>query len=187
MTDPTGVHPCGPQAPSRRQAGQPPSDGPDHARLLKSELRRIANQLRQMGAQKIILFGSYARGRADALTDLDLVAVMDSQLPFVERTAEAYRHIMPRVAADILVYTPDEWERMQDRPFVQQVLREGPPGPRIRYTRPRPGHLRSPGVAGAEGGMAGGMGGRMAGGMARPCRPRLGIAAGAHTCYIGAK
>ncbi|MDI6823004.1 MAG: nucleotidyltransferase domain-containing protein [Bacillota bacterium] len=125
MTDPTGVHPCGPQAPSRRQAGQPPSDGPDHARLLKSELRRIANQLRQMGAQKIILFGSYARGRADALTDLDLVAVMDSQLPFVERTAKAYRHIVPRVAADILVYTPDEWERMQDRPFGQQVLREG--------------------------------------------------------------
>lgn len=76
-----------------------------HADLLKSELDRIAGQLRQMGAQKIILFGSYARGRVNALTDLDLVAVMDTDLPFVERTAEVYRRIVPRVAADILVYT----------------------------------------------------------------------------------
>lgn len=124
MTNSTGVQRRHETTPGR-QRGQPPSDGVHHADLLKSELHRIENQLRQMGARKIILFGSYARGRADVLTDLDLVVVMDSELPFVQRTAEVYRRIVPRVAADILVYTPDEWQRMQDRPFGQQVLREG--------------------------------------------------------------
>ncbi|MDI6894448.1 MAG: nucleotidyltransferase domain-containing protein [Bacillota bacterium] len=156
MTNSTGVqHPNGCEAAPGREVGQPSSDGRDHADLLKSELHRIANQFRQMGARKIILFGSYARGRADALTDLDLVVVMDSELPFVERTAEVYRRIVPRVAADILVYTPGEWERMQDRPFGQQVLREG----RVLYEktgrRGRPPLARS-GQRGPEVGPAAG-------------------------------
>lgn len=51
--------------------------------------------------------------------------ILDSELPFIERTGWLYRQLAPRVAADILVYTPEEWERVQGRPFIQKALSEG--------------------------------------------------------------
>ncbi|MBC7228350.1 MAG: nucleotidyltransferase domain-containing protein [Thermoflexales bacterium] len=76
--------------------------------------------------QRVILFGSYARGRADLLTDLDLVVVQSSDRDFLTRMTELYGRIGPLpVDADILVYTPQEWEQMQDTPFGRRVMREG--------------------------------------------------------------
>jgi hypothetical protein len=58
-------------------------------------------------------------------TDLDLFVVLDSALPFVERTAWLYKELAPRVACDILAYTPKEWGVMQNRAFVRDALRKG--------------------------------------------------------------
>lgn len=96
-----------------------------YAILLRDELGRFVERLRELGARKVVLFGSYAAGCQDLFTDLDLFVVMDSSLPFVERTAWLYGQLAPRVACDILVYTPDEWGRMQDRSFVRDALRKG--------------------------------------------------------------
>lgn len=96
-----------------------------YAVLLRTELDRLVQRLRELGASKIVLFGSYARGREDLCTDLDLFVVMESDLPFVERTAWLYRELSPRVACDILAYTPREWEAMQERSFVREALRRG--------------------------------------------------------------
>lgn len=73
------------------------------APVLEKERRRMVCRLRELGAVKVILFGSYARGRVDPLTDLDLIVILESDLPYVERTAGVYRWVAPRVAADILV------------------------------------------------------------------------------------
>jgi len=97
----------------------------DYPALLAGELDRLTARLRELGAEKIILFGSYAKGRADLLTDLDLIVVMASDLPFIERTGRLYQDLSPRVSADILVYTPAEWELMRERPFIQNALGEG--------------------------------------------------------------
>ena len=40
---------------------------------------------------KVVLFGSYAKGRRDLFTDLDLIVVMDSRDDFVTRCAELAR------------------------------------------------------------------------------------------------
>ncbi len=96
-----------------------------YATLLRTELSRFVEKLRQLGARKVVLFGSYAEGREDPYTDLDMFVVIDSALAFVERTAWLYKELAPRVACDILAYTPDEWERMQDRPFVRDALSKG--------------------------------------------------------------
>lgn len=104
----------------------------EHRFFLEKELGRIVESLRGLGAKKVILFGSYARGRADLLTDLDLMVVLDDQRPFVERVAYLYAQLAPRVAVDILAYTSEEWERIQGRPFVEEALREG----RILYEEP---------------------------------------------------
>jgi len=99
--------------------------------VLEKELNRLTERLIDLGAEKIILFGSYARGRCDALTDLDLIVVMESGEPFVRRAALVYGALVPRVAADILVYTPGEWREVKERPFIKKALGEG----RILYEK----------------------------------------------------
>lgn len=97
-----------------------------YARLLAQELDNLIRQLRQIPAvQRVILFGSYARGQADLLTDLDLLVVMSSNLDFVSRCANLARQLQAGVALDVLVYTPDELERLRDRPFIDHILKTG--------------------------------------------------------------
>ncbi len=96
------------------------------AALLETELNRLVDELKGLGAQLIVLFGSYARGRRDLFTDLDLLVVMESDLPFVERLASLYTRLQPKVAADILVYTPEEFEQLKDRRrFLRHALATG--------------------------------------------------------------
>lgn len=96
-----------------------------YERLLREELDRIVSVLKAMGAEKIILFGSLARGRENIFSDLDLIVVMNSEWDFVQRHGRIYQQLDPKVDADILVYTPEEFARMQPTPFIRHVLKEG--------------------------------------------------------------
>lgn len=71
--------------------------------------------------EKIILFGSAARGDTDEYSDLDLIIVKKTETPFVQRLVEA--PLLP-VQADVFVYTPEEFERMQEHenPFIMSAL-----------------------------------------------------------------
>jgi len=89
--------------------------------------------------ERIILFGSYARGDATATSDLDLL-VVESE-PFGSqrsRRAELLRlwlALAPfRIAKDILLYSTEEVEQWQDsvNHVVAQALREGS----LLYERP---------------------------------------------------
>lgn len=93
--------------------------------LLERELERIVLVLRQMGAQRVILFGSVARERISAWSDLDLIVVLDSDLPFIKRLGLLYEQIRPRVGLDLMAYTPQEFEAIRERPFIRQALQEG--------------------------------------------------------------
>lgn len=66
--------------------------------------------VRSLQAEKIILFGSYAEGRATDDSDLDLVVVASSQLPSRERNRAARRALggLP-LPVDVFVYRPDEF------------------------------------------------------------------------------
>lgn len=87
--------------------------------------QRLAPHLRR--ARKAIVFGSVARGDADAWSDLDLVIITETSRPFLERYRdfEGIYDVWRRL--DLLVYTPEEFARMQaeGRPFIEHVLREG--------------------------------------------------------------
>ncbi len=97
-----------------------------HTVALERNLLSLVQQLRGMPeVQKIILFGSYAAGRRDLFTDLDLMVVMESSLDFVTRAAEMAGRIHADAALDLLVYTPAELERVRDRPFFRHVLETG--------------------------------------------------------------
>jgi len=97
-----------------------------YAKALQDALQRILVQLRQMPeVERVILFGSYAAGRQDLFTDLDLLVVMDSTEDFVTRTAKLRQRLSAGVDFDLLVYTPEEFTQMQDRGFLRHILATG--------------------------------------------------------------
>lgn len=96
-----------------------------HVQLLHDEIQRLTRELKSLGAKRVVLFGSMAKGRADLRTDIDLLVVMESADDFVIRTAALYRRLKPKAATDILAYTPDEFDRIRDRPFIRKALNEG--------------------------------------------------------------
>jgi predicted nucleotidyltransferase len=91
---------------------------------LKTELERILKRLKcDPSVRKVLLFGSLARGDARDHSDIDLIVVKDTTMRFLDRLDEFYDDA--REAMDILVYTPQEFEEMKERPFIKMALREG--------------------------------------------------------------
>jgi predicted nucleotidyltransferase len=76
--------------------------------------------------EKVILFGSSARGNCDAKSDIDLVVVAKSEERFIQRLVKSAK-ILPYPGLDILIYTPQEIENMLEveNPFIKRVFKEG--------------------------------------------------------------
>jgi predicted nucleotidyltransferase len=95
----------------------------------EKEIQSITIQLiEKYHPEKIILFGSAARGDYDQANDLDFL-IIKQDVPYygIERMRELDDLIDRNVAADMLVYRPDEFEdrvRLGD-PFIKAVLKEG--------------------------------------------------------------
>lgn len=79
------------------------------------------------GPEKIIVFGSWVRGEADEYSDLDLVIIKETDVRFVRRAVEVSEYIQWSTSVDVFVYTPEEFQLMQERgtPFIERVLAEG--------------------------------------------------------------
>lgn len=92
------------------------------------KLNKIVKCLKQYNPEKIILFGSYARGETDEYSDLDLVVIKHTKKRFIERLIEVIKFIDINLGqVDVFVYTPDEWKRMVEygNPFAGEVLKKG--------------------------------------------------------------
>ena len=78
--------------------------------------------------QKVIIFGSYAKGMATIKSDLDIFVIKETELPMVHRTDDL-KPMLSRVLipVDVHVYTPEEVEEYGQEPFsfVSSVLRTG--------------------------------------------------------------
>ncbi|MFO7905125.1 MAG: nucleotidyltransferase domain-containing protein [Planctomycetota bacterium] len=97
----------------------------------RSEFERIKRVVAQIadsnGARQAIVFGSYARGTATRHSDLDVLIIEDTSLPFLKRIDRYFDPLVERLglAMDVLVYTPEEMETIKHRPFIQAALKEG--------------------------------------------------------------
>lgn len=90
------------------------------------------------GAKLALLFGSFAKGDYSKRSDVDVIFVEDTNLPFVERIGKYFSALrehkpLKPFDIDVLVYTPAEFEEMRakGRKFILRALREG----KILYER----------------------------------------------------
>ena len=105
------------------------------SKVLGKALDEIVGRLATLDVERIILFGSYARGEVGRSTDLDLIVVMRTELRFLDRLDLVYRTAQPTVACDFLVYTPEELETLPaTSDLVRTALREG----KVVYEKERP-------------------------------------------------
>jgi predicted nucleotidyltransferase len=101
-----------------------------------SEIERIISSLILYNPERIILFGSAARGDTDEYSDIDLIVIKNTDQRFVQRLINVTKYLPEDATVDVLVYTPDEIEAMveEGNPFILKALAEGivlyenPPG-----------------------------------------------------------
>lgn len=106
----------------------------DRLRKLRRELVEMLPRLIDDQTEKVILFGSAARGEVGATSDLDVLIVRHDERRFTERQNELYQRVQPRIAVDILIYTPDELTVLAaESSFLRTALREG----EVLYERSR--------------------------------------------------
>jgi predicted nucleotidyltransferase len=80
--------------------------------------------------EKIILFGSAARGRMGSNSDVDLLVIRSGKFRRGQVTDSIYRSLRGVAAAvDVVVVTPEEVAQYHDDPYlvIAPALREGKP------------------------------------------------------------
>ncbi|MBI3267702.1 MAG: nucleotidyltransferase domain-containing protein [Planctomycetes bacterium] len=88
----------------------------------------VAELLRPLAPERVILFGSLAHGLVDEYSDVDVVVVLPTDRPFLERGLEVVRLLAPMGRpVEALVYTPGEYGAMllAGHGFLEHVLETG--------------------------------------------------------------
>ncbi|PKB72802.1 MAG: hypothetical protein BZY75_05230 [SAR202 cluster bacterium Io17-Chloro-G7] len=92
-----------------------------------SKVGRVVVSLMAYEPEKIILFGSVARGDDDEYSDVDLIIVKETETRFIQRQVDATNLVPRDISVDIFVYTPKEFQKMieDNSPFIERVLADG--------------------------------------------------------------
>jgi predicted nucleotidyltransferase len=96
---------------------------------VSKEIRNITAQIiEKYKPEKIILFGSAARGETTLDSDVDfLIIKRETPLYGADRIRELSRVIDRNIPVDFLIYRPEEFNKrlkMGD-PFLKSILKEG--------------------------------------------------------------
>jgi uncharacterized protein len=97
-------------------------------RIPQKAIDQVVKQIvEKFKPQKIILFGSYARGNPRPESDVDMLVVMDTPLKDVQQAIQICQQIEYRFGLDLIVHTPNylaQRVKMGDW-FLGDVLKEG--------------------------------------------------------------
>lgn len=93
----------------------------DEQQVIEKVVRQLTETL---PIERIILFGSRARGDADIDSDYDFLVIMDSDVKPLRRGLMArQKGLVPGVPMDFMVRTPEEWDR--GFPLKKEIASEG--------------------------------------------------------------
>jgi predicted nucleotidyltransferase len=90
-----------------------PLFGYSRERLIEALRKKLKGR-----AEAVYIFGSFAENRVSPGSDLDLILVVKTDLPFLlrGRVYEDLRELIPSL--DLLIYTPEEFRMLTDHPTV---------------------------------------------------------------------
>lgn len=82
---------------------------------------------REFGADRVVLFGSHARGTPTADSDVDLLVVLPLEGSAVQKSVEIRLRLRPPFPVDLVLRTP---EKVRERlamgdSFLREILEEG--------------------------------------------------------------
>jgi len=91
---------------------------------IKAFALRVADQFRP---EKIILFGSYAYGKPDKDSDIDLLVVLKHHESSIKMASDIRLALPADISVDVIVRTP---ERLQERlaindSFMREIIEKG--------------------------------------------------------------
>lgn len=93
-----------------------------------SQIKEFGRQIgEQFGAERVILFGSYAQGKVTADSDVDLLVIGSFKGRSVDKSVEIRMKLRPQFPVDILIRTPEKVQqriKMGDC-FMQEILEKG--------------------------------------------------------------
>ena len=97
----------------------------DPEKILAEIVARIRSAVQP---ERVVLFGSRARGTGRPESDFDLLVIKESELPRYKRSGPLYTALadLP-VEVEVMVYTPEEvrdWSQVRQA-FITTALREG--------------------------------------------------------------
>jgi uncharacterized protein len=93
-------------------------------RAINSVVRQIVDKFHP---QKIILFGSYARGNFRPESDVDLLVIMDTPLREVEQALQISLSLDYHFGLDLIVRTPENLHRRLELGdwFLREITAQG--------------------------------------------------------------
>ncbi len=106
-------------------------------KVLERKLNRVVERLKPYKPEKIILYGSYARGDARKDSDIDLLIVKKTRKRYFDRIGDIYNLLYKKEyylnpeefigGLDAIVYTPEELDERRDLGdfFIRRILKEG--------------------------------------------------------------
>ncbi len=86
--------------------------------------RRIGREFR---SERVVLFGSYARGLGTEDSDVDLLVILPFEGKSVNQSVEIRMRLRPTFPVDLIVRTPEKVrERLEmGDDFIREILDEG--------------------------------------------------------------
>ncbi|TGK26290.1 nucleotidyltransferase domain-containing protein [Leptospira yasudae] len=77
-------------------------------------IEKICNAVREKSSQAF-LFGSVARRSENAYSDVDLILIAETQIPFLKRPESFPELLSLPIEWNLFVYTPKEWEKIREQ------------------------------------------------------------------------
>jgi len=91
---------------------------------------KVIEQLKRLKkrviASKMILFGSYATGKQNKFSDIDVIIIKSTKKRFFDRIGEVLKKYDGDIPLEPLVYTKKEFDEMKlENPLIKMAIREG--------------------------------------------------------------
>ena len=93
-----------------------------------SEIQAAADSIvKEFGPERIILFGSYARGNPSSISDVDMMVVLSFEGKSFWKSLEILNRIDPQFSLDLFARRPDDATRRYEEgdPLIRDAIDHG--------------------------------------------------------------